>query len=89
MKMYADNKVLAGQLLETAFALLRNEGRQPADVMALAYNLLVGGIDVTTVQQSALRDYLRDVLANHDNQVPATPARSACNARNDSRGDLT
>ena len=50
MKMYADNKVLAGQLLETAFAILHNEGRQPADIMALAYDLLVGGIDVTTVQ---------------------------------------
>jgi hypothetical protein len=86
MKMYADNKVLAGQLLETAFALLRNEGRQPADGMALAYDLLVGGIDVTTVQQSALHDYLREVLADHDNQIPATLTGSARNTSNDAQG---
>ena len=68
MKLYANNRLLAEHLLETAFAILRNEGQQPADVMALVYDLLTSGIDVTTIQQVALHDYLRRVLGDYDNQ---------------------
>ena len=42
MKLYAGNTDLAGQLLETAFAILRNEGLQPVDSMALVYSQLAG-----------------------------------------------
>ena len=51
MKLYANNGLLAEYQLDIAFAILRNEGRQPVDAMALAYDLLVGGIDTTTTQK--------------------------------------
>ena len=43
MKLYADNHWLAEQLLETAFALLRNEGLQPADCLIMAWAAVVWG----------------------------------------------
>ena len=62
MKMYAGNTVLAGQVLETAFAILRNEGLQPVDCLSMAYGQLADGIDISTAQQVALHDYLRKVV---------------------------
>jgi hypothetical protein len=62
MKLYAGNAGLARQLLETAFAILRNEGLQPVDCMALVYGQLTGGIDVSPAQQAALEDFLKQVL---------------------------
>lgn len=47
MKLYGDNTVLADHLLETAFALLRNAGRDPVDNMGMVYRALAGGIDVS------------------------------------------
>ena len=58
MKLYGNNRQLAEQLLETAFALLRNEGLQPANCLALVWGQLAGGIDVSPSQlhdQGALR----------------------------------
>jgi hypothetical protein len=68
MKLYAGNTALAGQLLESAFAILRNEGLQPVDCMALAYSQLAGGIDVSPAQQVAMHDCLRRVVATHDGE---------------------
>ncbi len=42
MKLYGNNRQLAAQLPETAFGILRNEGLQPADCLAVAYGLLAG-----------------------------------------------
>ena len=81
MKLYAHNRQLAEQLLETAFAILRNEGLQPADCLAMAYGRLVDGIDVSPVQQAELHDYLRRVLAAHDGQPPSELMGTTCNAR--------
>jgi hypothetical protein len=89
MKLYANNQLLAGHLLEIAFTLLRNEGRQPVDAMALAYDLLVGGIDVTKSQRVALHDYLRQVLVDHGSQLASSVAATARSHPNDSQGDPT
>ena len=62
MKLYADNRRLAEQLLETAFALMRNEGAEPGDCLALAYRLLADGIDVSPAQRAALREFLVQAL---------------------------
>ena len=62
MKLYANNYQLAEQLLENVFALLRNEGLQPADCMALAYRLLADGIDVSPAQKDSLREFLTQAL---------------------------
>ena len=62
MKLYADNKALAGQLLETAFSILRNEGLQPVDCMVMVYGQLTEGIDVSEAQNKALHDYLQQVV---------------------------
>ena len=66
MKLYGDNTVLADHLLETAFALLRNAGREPVDIMEMVYRALAEGIDVSPSQQDALHDYLRRVVADYD-----------------------
>jgi hypothetical protein len=76
MKLYGHNRLLVEQLLETAFAILRNEGLQPAECLAMAYGQLADGIDVTPVQRAALHDYLRQVLAAHDRQSPPAPVDS-------------
>jgi len=78
MKLYAGNTGLAGQLLETAFAFLRNEGLQPVDCMALVYGQLAGGIDVSPAQQVALHDYLRQVLAANDGEQRPETAGVPC-----------
>ena len=62
MKLYADNKALAGQLLETAFSILRNEGLQPVDCMVMVYGQLAEGIDVSDVHRASLHGYLREVV---------------------------
>jgi len=62
MKTYANNEVLAGQLLETAFAILRNEGLQPVDCMEMVYGQLTEGIDVSDAHRASLRSYLREVV---------------------------
>ena len=62
MKMYAGNKVLAGQLLETAFAILRNEGLQPVDSMEVVYGQLAEGVDVSEAQRAAMHDYLQIIV---------------------------
>jgi hypothetical protein len=89
MKLYGNNRLLAEQLLETAFAILRNEGLQPAECLAMAYGQLTDGIDVTPVQQAVLHDYLRRMLAAHDRQSRSEPTDITCNAPNDSIGGLT
>jgi hypothetical protein len=89
MKIYANNQLLAGHLLEVAFTLLRNEGRQPVDAMALAYDLLIGGIDVTKSQRVALHDYLRQVLVDPGSELLSSLATTARNYPNDSQGDPT
>ena len=66
MKLYGDNTVLADHLLETAFALLRNAGREPVDNMGMVYRALASGIDISRSQQDALHDYLRRVVADYD-----------------------
>ena len=81
MKLYGHNRLLVEQLMETAIAILRNEGLQPADCLAMAYGRLVDGIDVNPVQQAELHDYLRRVLAAHDRQSPSTPADTAWNTQ--------
>ena len=87
MKLYANNQLLSEYLLKTAFAILRNEGRQPVDVMALAYDLLVGGIDITATQQVVLHGYLRQVLADHDSQSSSSLTGTALNIPDDSQGE--
>lgn len=62
MKLYANNKILASQLLETAFTILRNEGLEPVDCMAMVHDQLIDGIDVSHEQRAALRGYLRGYL---------------------------
>ena len=62
MKPYADNTTLAGQLLETAFAILRNEGLQPVDCMEVVYGQLAEGVDVSKVQRATLLRYLQQVV---------------------------
>ena len=62
MKVYASNTFLAGQLLETTFAVLRNEGLQPVDCLSMVYGQLVDGIDVSPAQQAALHDYLQKIV---------------------------
>jgi hypothetical protein len=52
--------------------------------MAAAYRLLTDGIDIAPNQQVELHDYLRQVLADYDSQLPAAAAGSD---RQDSRGD--
>ena len=77
MKLYGNNRLLAEQLLETAFAILRNEGLQPADCLAIAYGQLADGIDVTPIQQVVLHAYLRRVLKAYDRRSSSeqrTPA---------------
>lgn len=66
MKIYADNKQSAEQLLEIAFTILRNEGQQPVHSIALVYKLLTRDIDVTTTQQAALHGYLRQALEDYE-----------------------
>jgi hypothetical protein len=61
MKFYENNKQSAEQLLEIAFAILRNEGQQPVVSIALVYKLLTRDIDVTTTQQAALHGYAQQV----------------------------
>ena len=73
MKLYANNRQLAEQLLETAFAVLRNEGLQPVDCLALVCHQLADGIDVSPAQQATLHDFLRRLLAAHDSQLPPGP----------------
>ena len=87
MKLYANNGLLAEYQLDIAFASLRNEGRQPVDVMALAYDLLVGGIDTTATQQVVLHGYLRQVLADHDSQSSSSPTGAVLNIPDDSQGE--
>ena len=87
MKLYASNQLLSEYLLETAFAILRNEGLQPVDVMALTYDLLVGGVDTTTTQKVRLHDYLRQVLADHDSQSSSSPTGAVLNIPDDSQGE--
>ena len=87
MKLYANNHLLAEQLLATAFALLRNEGLGPADAMETSYRLLTGGIDITPAQQAELHEYLRQVLADYDHQSLASPAAFGRDHRDDSKGD--
>ena len=77
MKLYANNRLLAEQLLETAFAILRNERLQPVDCLALAYGLLADGIDVNPAQQVELHDWLQRALAAHDRQPPRRFRRAA------------
>jgi hypothetical protein len=84
MKLHANNRLLAEHLLATAFAILRNEALGPAGSMAAAYRLLTDGIDIAPNQQVELHDYLRQVLADYDSQLPAAAAGSD---RQDSRGD--
>jgi len=62
MKLYADNTVLAGHLLEAAFAILRNEGLQPVDCMVMVYGQLTGGVDVNEAQCAAMYDYLQKIV---------------------------
>jgi len=62
MKVYASNTFLAGHLLETAFAVLRNEGLQPVDCLSMVYGQLVDGIDISPAQQAELHDYLKRVV---------------------------
>jgi len=78
MKLYADNTALARQLLETAFAILHNEGLQPVDCLALVYGQFAGGIDVSPAQQMALHDYLRKILAAHNGEQRLEPAVTPC-----------
>ena len=59
MKIYADNSILAQQLLEVAFGLMRNEGQQPAEIMKVVYQSLTSAIDVSDEDQEALHDYLQ------------------------------
>ena len=87
MKLYANNQLLSEYLLETAFAILRNEGLQPVDVMALAYDLLVGGIDTTATQQVVLHGYLRQVLAEHDSWLTSSLTGTALDVPNNSQGE--
>ena len=62
MKLYADNRRLAEQLLETAFALLRNAGAEPEECLALAIGMLAGGVDDNP--EDALR-YLKNCSIKH------------------------
>jgi len=87
MKLYANNRLLAEQLLATAIAILRNEGLGPADAMAIYYGLLAEGVDIPPGQQAELHEYLRLVLVDYDNQSIASPAGIVRDHRNDSTGD--
>ena len=69
MKLYADNKALASQLLETAFAILRNEGLQPVDCMEMVYGQLTEGVDASEVNRAALLDYLQQVVDEPETRV--------------------
>ena len=62
MKLYGNNRQLAAQLLETAFAILRNEGLRPADCLAISYHQLADGIDVSPEEQAGLHEYLQRVI---------------------------
>ena len=62
MKIYASNPILAQQLLETAFGLMRNEKQRPADIMEVVYQLLTSSIDVGDKDQDALHDFLQLVV---------------------------
>ena len=87
MRLYANNYLLAEQLLATAFAILSNEGLEPADAMETSYRLLTGGIDTAPARQAELHEYLRQVLTDYDHQSPASPAACGRDHRNDSKGD--
>ena len=69
MKVYASNTVIAGQLLETAFAILRNEGLQPMDCMVMVCGQLTDGIDVSEAQSVVLYDYLQQVVDETELQM--------------------
>jgi len=73
VKLYGNNRLLAEQLLETAFGILRNEGLQPADCLAISYHQLADGIDVTPARHAAMQDCLRRLLAACDAQPPPGP----------------
>jgi len=53
MKVYASNTFLAGHLLETAFAVLRNEGLQPVDCLSMV-SWLMASILVLPSKQNCM-----------------------------------
>ena len=79
MKLYGDNTVLAGQLLETTFALLCNAGRQPVDILGIVYGSLTDGLDVSPRQREALHECLRSIVAEYDARRQTTSLLKECN----------
>ena len=79
MKLYGDNTVLVGQLLETAFALLRNAGREPVDILGMVYCSLADGLDVSPRQREGLHEYLRSIVAEYDARRQTTSSLKECN----------
>ena len=75
--MHGSNTVLSGHLLETAFALLRNAGHEPVDIMCMVYHALTDAVDVSPLQQEALHDYLRRVVADHNVRLQQS-SRTEC-----------
>jgi len=71
MKIYADNTILAQQLLEIAFALMRNERQRPAEMMKVVYQLLTSTIDVSYEDQKALHDYLQLLIQEYNSNSRA------------------
>lgn len=65
IKIYGNNRILAQQLLETAFSLLRNEGQSPAAIIAIAYDSLAKGVDVSDVDRAAVLAALQDIIEKH------------------------
>ena len=65
IKFYANNETLARQLMEMAFSLLRNEGQSPAAIIAIAYESLTSGIDVSDIERAAVLATLQDIVEEH------------------------